>query len=278
MGAGPAEAGFSFVHLTDTHVMAGLAPGTTWGDPVESLRRVVRVVNALAPQPAFAVVGGDLVSPDLLDRERTLTAQDYEPSYRLFGETLAALRCPAHLLLGNHDHREAFHRTLGRGPDDCDAPHRYAFDHEGCHFVALDSHEPGQAAGLVDAAQLAWLGTDLDAHRGRPTVVFVHHHVWPIGVAWLDAMALRNGDELARLLGGYPDVRWVVAGHVHQDHHAQRGGLTVVTTPATSVQISKLAQTRNVRPGPPAFRLVRVEGATLASRVLHLHGDGIEAL
>src|SRR5262245_21476963 len=100
MAGGP---DFSFVHFTDTHVMAGLTPGTVWGDTTASLRRVVRAINALHPRPAFAVVGGDLVSPDILAPGRRLTAREYEPSYRLLQDALADLACPVHLLLGNHD-------------------------------------------------------------------------------------------------------------------------------------------------------------------------------
>ena len=272
------QADFSFVHFTDTHIMAGLPPGTVWGDTAGSLRRVIRIINALEPRPAFAVVGGDLVSPDVLDRSRTLTADEYEPSYRLLQELLGDLRCPAHLLLGNHDNRPAFHRVMDTAAAGPDAPVRYAFDHQDHHFVALDSHEAGQPWGFLDAGQLAWLAADLEAHRGRPTVLFVHHHLWPLGLAWLDEMPLRNGDEVTRLLARFPDVRWVVCGHVHQDHTAQRGALTMLTTPATSVQISKLSQTRRMLGGPPGFRLVRVKGPELASRVLHLHGDGVDAL
>ena len=63
------ETMFRFVHITDTHIMAG----GTWrirGTDVEfdtdaSLRRVVETVRRLQPAPAFAVLGGDLASPDI---------------------------------------------------------------------------------------------------------------------------------------------------------------------------------------------------------------------
>ena len=98
-----AQADFCFVHFTDTHIIAG---GTLHNfDTSASLQRVVAVLNALEPRPAFAVIGGDLVSPDIVDRNRTLTAAEYEPSYRLFQELIRPLRCPIYMLLGNHDHR-----------------------------------------------------------------------------------------------------------------------------------------------------------------------------
>jgi Icc protein len=267
---------FGFVHFTDTHVAAG---GTPWGlDTTETLRRVISVLNALEPRPAFGVIGGDLASPDLLDRSRTLTAEDYEPSYHLLRDLLSALAFPVHLLLGNHDHRVAFHRVMATGAPTPESPHRWAFGHGDCRFVGLDSHVPGMAGGEVDRSQLDWLRGDLEANRGQPTFVFVHHHPWPIGVAWLDAMPLWNGEELIEVLHAFPDVRWIICGHVHQDQEVQRDGLTLLTTPSTSVQISKLSQTRKMVSGPPGFRLFQVRGDSVWTRVLQVPPEGLAAM
>jgi Icc protein len=273
---------FRFVHLTDTHIMAGgtwrARAGDFEFDTEASLRRVVEAVRALDPAPDFAVLGGDLASPDLLDRERRLTSAEYEPSYRLLAEILDGLPCPAHFLVGNHDDRTAFHRVLRTKPATPEAPHYYSFDHRGRHFVVLDSQEPGQAGGVVDGTQLEWLRRDLGAVPDRPTIVFVHHHPWPLGLKWMDAMALRNGEELTSVLAAHPHVRWLICGHVHLDQAIQRGALTMLTTPSTCVQLSKVSQVPKLLPGPPAFRIVDVAGETLATRVLHLHGARVTEL
>jgi Icc protein len=270
--------GFRFVHLTDTHIMAGgrwrSRAGDFEFDTEASLRRVVEAVRALDPAPAFAVLGGDLASPDLLDRDRVLGPDDYESSYRLLAHILAGLPCPIHFLVGNHDNRVAFNRVLRASAPTPDAACYYSFDHRGYHFVALDSHEPGQAAGYVDSAQLTWLQQDLADHRAQPTIVFVHHHPWPLGLAWIDTMMVRNGDELMATLGGHAQTRWVICGHVHLDQSIQRAGLTMLATPSTCVQISKVSQAPKTLPGPPAFRVVDVDGEALSTRVLHLHGAG----
>jgi hypothetical protein len=52
----------------------------------------------------------------------------------------------------------------------------------------------------------------------------------------------------------------------------QRGRLTMLTTPSTCFQVSKVSQTYKVLAGPPGFRVVRVSGPALATRVLYLHG------
>jgi Icc protein len=276
------QARFRFVHLTDTHVMAGGQWKTRSGnfefDTEASLRRVVEAIRALEPAPVFAVLGGDLASPDLLDRTRVLTPAEYEPSYRLLADILGGLPCPAHFLVGNHDDRAAFNRVLRPDAPAPDAPQYWAFTHGGYHFVGLDSQEPGQAGGVLDGEQLRWLRDDLQAHRERPTIVFVHHHPWPLGLQWMDTMALANGEELIRTLRVHPDVRWIVCGHVHLDQVIQRGGLTMLTTPSTCIQLSRVSQTPKMLPGPPAFRIVDVAGEQLSTRVVQLHGAGLDEL
>lgn len=272
-------ADFSFVHFTDTHIMAGGTWDNGQVDTSASLRRVIATINALEPAPAFAIVGGDLTSPDLLERGRMLASDEWMPSYRLLREIVGGLRCPAHFLLGNHDDRPAFYRVMGDRTTNLDGPQHWSFDHGGCHFVGLDSLVPGKAWGEISAPQLEWLDADLRTHGEQPTLIFVHHHPWPLGLAWMDAMSLRNGEQLIGILERHPSVRWIVCGHVHQDYEVQRGKLTMLTTPSTCFQVSKVSQTYKVLAGPPGFRVVRVSGPSLATRVLHLHGaDGAAGL
>ena len=261
------------VHLTDTHIMAGGRWRPRGGefefDTEASLRRVVAAIAALEPRPAFVVVGGDNASPDLLHRDRVLAPSDYEPSYRLLRELLAPLGCPQHFVMGNHDNREAFARVFGNGGHP--ACHG-SFDVAGHHFVILDSLDPGHADGFVDTKQLAWLEHDLAAHPTTPTIAFVHHHPWPVNHAWIDTMPLRNGDDVTTRLAAHGNVALLICGHVHLDHAVHRHGLTMLTTPSTCIQLTKVSNAPKMTPGPPAFRIVDLDRDTIATRVVHLHG------
>lgn len=271
----PEQARFRFVHLTDTHIMAGggwrFRPGYPEFDTERSLRRVVEAVRGLDPAPDFAVLGGDLASPDLLNRAVVLTSAEYEPSYELLKDIISGLPCPAHVLLGNHDDRMAFNRVLLNDALAPGAPHCFGFDHGGYHFIGLDSHEPGQARGFLDSAQMDWLRYDLLQHRDQPTIVFVHHHPWRLGLEWIDSIRLRNGEELIAALHEHSRVRWLICGHVHLDQVIQRDGITMLTTPSTCLQLSRVSQAAKALPGPPAFRIVDVSGDELSTRVVHLH-------
>jgi Icc protein len=282
IGAMSGQAAFRFVHLTDTHIMVGgkwkARGGDFEFDTEASLRRVVEAIRTLDPAPAFAVLGGDLASPDLIDRTRVLTSDEYEPSYRLLAEILGGLPCPVRFLVGNHDHRVAFNRVLRPDAPTTDAPNYYSFNHQGYHFVALDSQEPGQAGGLLDAEQLTWLREDLKQHRDQPTIVFVHHHPWRLGLQWIDTMSLRNGEELIGALREHPNLHWLICGHVHLDQAIQRGGITMLTTPSTCLQLSKVSQAGKMLPGPPGFRIVDVAGDQLSTRVVHLHGATVHEI
>ena len=62
----------TFVHFSDTHIVR---PGVRLRevDTIETLTRVVEAVNRLDPQPAFVIIGGDLVSPDVAPEVKAKT-------------------------------------------------------------------------------------------------------------------------------------------------------------------------------------------------------------
>jgi Icc protein len=143
---------------------------------------------------------------DLVVKDRPLTVQDYEPSYRLLRDIVSPLRFPVHMLLGKHDTRPVFHRVMETGAVP-DATLDYSFDSEGYHFVALDFLEPGKAGGRLAEEPLGWLSNDLTSNQETPTLVFVHHHRVPFGNAWTDGMVPYSGDDLLSVLSRHPQVQ-----------------------------------------------------------------------
>jgi len=259
-----------FVHFTDTHVV-GPGVAVRGVDTCRTLERVVDAVNGLSPRPAFVIVGGDLVSPDIPpdhDGHRDATDAEYEASYIVLRSILDRLAVPYHVLMGNHDRRGPFGRVMLAPPAAEPARHRYVVDVDGYRLCALDSLVPGEKPGRLGADQLDWLRDRLREAADRHAVIAVHHHAVPIGLERLDVQMLLDADALWGVIREAGNVRGVLCGHVHLQHEEVREGIPVVTTPSTCFQSSKLFKERRVLPGPPMLRLVTCEGGAMTSAVL----------
>ena len=225
--------------LSDLHLHAdgddrGAAP---------ALRKAVAALLELRPAPDAVLVSGDL-------GERGNAAE-----YALARELLAPLPMPVHVLAGNHDDHEALSEAFG-------TPVRYTADVGELALVACHTPRPGKMDGRLD---LDWLEAELEAARGRPVVVAMHHPPLLTGIPVLDEIGLPPEQRagLGDLLTRFPNVRRVVAGHVHRPAFAVLGGCGVVTAPSTNLQarLEIGARAFDFRPEPPGFLLhVELDG------------------
>jgi 3',5'-cyclic AMP phosphodiesterase CpdA len=175
----------------------------------DALAAAVARVLTLNPLPAAVLVTGDIAnSGSSEEHERAL-------------ELLAPLPMPVHRLAGNHDLFEG--RT------------RYAVDAHGVRIVACDTSIPGCDDGSLE---VEWLAERLAEDRETPTIVAMHHPPLETGLAWLDEIGLPADQRaaLADLLAGAPNVKRVVAGHVHRVIHTTLGGCGVITCASTNIQ------------------------------------------
>jgi 3',5'-cyclic-AMP phosphodiesterase len=262
-----------FVHFTDTHVVK---PGVKLRevDTCASLGRVVDAANALDPRPAFVIVGGDLVSPDIssdsLEGHRDASEDEYEASYAVLRSILDGLTVPYHMLMGNHDRRRPFRRVMLSQREPGDERHCFVVDAGGYRVCGLDSLDPGKKPGVLGAEQLEWLRDRLHEAADRDVVVAVHHHAVPIGVDRLDVQMLTDADALWKLIVEAGNVRGVLCGHVHLQHEEVRHGVPVVTTPSTCFQSSKAFKEKRYLTGPPALRLVTCRAGEVTSELRQL--------
>jgi 3',5'-cyclic-AMP phosphodiesterase len=212
---------FVLVQLSDPHI------GADWGygDPVAKLAAAVACIRAVQPSPDAVLVSGDLAE------------HGADAEYEQIRAQLACIGAPVHVLAGNHDDRRILRRQFGLAGAE-DEPVQYAVDLGPLLLVALDSTVPGEADGQLDAERLAWLEATLDAARGMPTVVAMHHPPFVTGIPAMDAIGLPASDRraLGEVVGRHPQVLRIVAGHVHRSITAVLAGRPVVTVPSTYVQ------------------------------------------
>jgi 3',5'-cyclic AMP phosphodiesterase CpdA len=212
---------FLLVQLTDPHV------GADWGDgdPVAMLAAAVEAVRAVEPNPDAVLVSGDLAD------------HGGDDEYEQVRELLAPLEAPLYALPGNHDDRAALRRQFGV-PGADDEPVQYAADLGPLRLVVLDSTRAGEDRGELDADRLAWLEATLAAAPGTPTLLALHHPPFATGILGFDKVGLPASDRraLGKVIEAHPQVRRIVAGHMHRTMSAELGGRSVLAVPSTYVQ------------------------------------------
>lgn len=237
--------------LSDLHLHA---TGDDRG-AAQALRTAVAELLALRPVPDAVLVSGDL-------GERGDAAE-----YALARALLGPLPMPVHVLAGNHDDHEALSEAFG-------TPVRYTVAVGEVALVACHTPLPGRMEGRLD---LEWLEAELEAARGGPVVIAMHHPPLLTGIPVLDDIGLPAEQRagLTELLARFPNVRRVVAGHVHRTAFGVLGGCGVVTAPSTNLQarLEIGARAFDFVPEPPGFLLHVELGGELVSHLQAIKRD-----
>ena len=226
------------LQVTDPHLFGDPSRELYGVNTAESLRRVLDAALAAGPTPDAVLVTGDIGDD--------LSAAAYER----FRAALSTCGAPVFCLPGNHDAPALMSRML-----DDDGFQYCAHSRLGAWgLLMLDTHLPGSAAGRVAAAELERLDAGLGAMTGMPVLIALHHPALPVDSPWLDAVGLENAAQLLAVIDRHPQVRAVVAGHVHQESAQRRGAVDYYTTPSTCAQFTPRTRHCVMDRRPPGFR------------------------
>ncbi|MEM9542253.1 MAG: phosphodiesterase [Cyanobacteria bacterium P01_E01_bin.42] len=230
-------------HITDTHLLSHPRDLLRGCNPWQSLKAVLQDIAAV--QPDYLLLTGDIADAG--------KSTAYEQAIAL----IAPLQIPTYWLPGNHD---------------AIAPLFNCFTHpffqppqgtiwEDWQFLSLDSTQAGAQWGEGKLTQESLQKLEKRLQRcSLPALIALHHHPLPIGLDWLDSIALQNADEFLALVDRFPHVKLVLFGHIHSPFHRQRGEIDFYGTPSTCVQLHR--EDDSISDRQPGFRL------------LHLHADG----
>ena len=211
--------------ITDLHVAPDGSFMRQFVDSNELLARAVTYLNTMTPRPDVVLATGDLTDHG--------TAEEYA----LLREILGALEVPLFLVPGNHDEVDVLRAEYGT-PEYARDSFDYVVDDFPVRLLALDSTVIGRHDGEISDAQLAWLDATLAAAPDRPTMVFLHHPPFETGVWWMDCIGLTGARELEAVVRRHPQVRLVVAGHVHRSVTSAWGTTIVSVAPSTCHQVA----------------------------------------
>jgi 3',5'-cyclic AMP phosphodiesterase CpdA len=209
--------------ISDPHLRIGAGDAGS----AEALARAVLAVAELDPAPDAVLLSGDLTDH--------ATSREYERVRDL----LAPLSMPIHALPGNHDDADAMRAHFG-SPGRPGEPLQYSERVGPLRLVCCDTTLPDRIDGALDRERLGWLEGELAADRETPAVLAMHHPPVRVGVPALDAVGLPDADRLAlaELVARHPQVKRIVAGHVHRAATAGLGGCPVFVCPSSYVQLA----------------------------------------
>jgi 3',5'-cyclic-AMP phosphodiesterase len=245
------------LHFTDLHLFGDESCTVYDVNTAASFRKVLD-----------EALGGGVAVPDAILVTGDIADDLSAGAYRHFRAALQDFGAPVLCLPGNHDDTALMAQVL-----DADG-FQYCGRAElgGWGVVLLDTQLPNDPSGCLAAPELARLEADLSAFSNRPVLVCLHHPPVKVGSAWLDDVGLRNGLDVLAVIDRHPQVKVVLAGHVHQAFDRQRGGVRVLATPSTCAQFTPGTARCVMDLRPPGYRWLRLmpDGA-VETEVMWLH-------
>jgi Icc protein len=204
-----------FVVLSDLHVMPKGELSLTL-DTGARLEEGVAAIAARYADADFCVLAGDL------------TDLGQPAAYEHLKSIIDRIPIPVHLTLGNHDDRASFLSVFGPSYIAETGKVDKVIDLKGYRIILLDSSEPGRVDGVLSPTQITWLKTRLAEAIQRPVIVILHHNANALHIE-SDDIRILEPQPFLDALKTHPDIRQVIAGHVHLTSTATWRGIAFTT-------------------------------------------------
>ncbi|GAB3300950.1 metallophosphatase [Epidermidibacterium keratini] len=243
----------TIIQITDTHLTGDQAPLHGSVDTAAQLRHVVERIMAGRRTIDAIVLSGDTSSDG--------SAASYSRLISVLEPLATTSGAQVIHLPGNHDDRDEYAEALG-------LPHGFdrAVDIGALRIVSLDSTRPGRHDGYLTAEQLNWLATQIATAPKLGLVLCLHHPPMRSPIRTVDALRLKNADELADVLDASV-VRAILGGHVHYTGCAVVAGIPVWSGVPASYQLDGWAPAGQQR-GLGGYGFSRID----------IDADGISAI
>lgn len=216
-------------HITDLHIRPPGKPAYRASETNMLTERALDAVAALRPMPDALVITGDLTDCGLPEE------------YALLRQLLSRLSIPILLVPGNHDRRENLIAglSLDRQTVLDSGFVQFVADLPAMRLIGLDTLTPGQSAGGLCEARLAFLDKALTEAAGKPVAIFMHHPPFVCGIAHMDAIRLLDGvDAFAAIVARHRNIERIVCGHHHRPIVTRFAGTVAQIAPSVTHQVT----------------------------------------
>lgn len=246
------------IHLTDTHFVP--AGEHLYGhDPRAALETAIADINAHHGDAELAVLTGDL------------THWGEPQAFESLAETLAALKPPLRLLIGNHDDRQTFRKHFPDQAVDEKGFVQSVVDVSAGRLILLDTVLAGTHAGHFCAERQAWLADCLMRSEGRDIFLFMHHPPFPVGIPASDRIGLLDSEPFRAIVEPHKaNIRHLFFGHLHRPIAGSWLGIPVSTVRAMNHQVWLDMNASTLRGSfePPAYAVALIDADSV---VVHFH-------
>jgi len=245
------------LQLTDTHLYARSNTELYHVNTRSSLQSVVHHARRSLPEIDVVLVTGDLVH------------DESKVGYQALQELMQSMAKPVYYIPGNHDCHASMMQVLGN----FNGSGFQIATYQNWSILLLDSAVNGCVDGEISPDILDQLEAYLVEHSTQSVLVALHHHVLNIQSPWLDALNLRNGEELKRILEQHKQVKVVINGHIHQELDEIRSAIRYLGTPSTCFQFKPKQDHAVIDTKPPGYRyLVLGDDGSVETQVYYVEG------
>lgn len=256
----------SVIQLTDLHLFADQSYIFKGQNPWHNLVAILERIEA-SGWPDLFLLTGDLSQDESED--------SYQQLYQLMQSTGVAW----HWIPGNHDRLELMQALH---------PVDFSVVYGQWQWLLLDS-QSGEPHGDLSDAQRKQLKQALKQPLAPYQAVAIHHQPLLVGperqgkkhhhlmdnspdIAGIDSIPLRDNGWLWQTLNDFEPVKTVICGHVHQEQNLQQGRLSLLTTPATSIQFTSDINDFQLAELAPGYRQLKLmSDGSVESQVFRLN-------
>jgi 3',5'-cyclic AMP phosphodiesterase CpdA len=219
---------FSFLHISDLHMLTSETETSHGISPCKRLEHVIDSIDSLEYPPSFAIITGDLSQGG--------TIEGYE-LVRRYTERLNEKGIRTMLAMGNNDNRENFRRVFRKRPSR--KPVYYTEEYRELRIIILDSLNPGSHGGRFEGEQLEWLSEVLKKDPERPTIIAFHHPINMSSHKTMDGRLFKGShrEEFHRAVAG-GNVLAFLYGHLHHNQVTMMDGVLHVQAGSMGVQLN----------------------------------------
>lgn len=247
------------IQMTDMHLFKDSNKALLGVKTQESFNAIVKHLQHEEQEADLIILSGDLSQDGSLE------------SYRYLIHTFMPFTIPIYALPGNHDHPHLLTQccTETEGPITC----QQTVFVRNWQLILLNSQMPGKVSGQLDLSQLNHLTHCLKQNHHLHTLAILHHHPVSVGSVWLDQIGLKNAEQFWDCLHGFPPIKGVVFGHVHQAYTGLVDETPCYGAPSTCIQFKPQEACFKLENVPPGYRWFNLyEDGRLETGIVRLPG------